>query len=688
MKAIATGLLSSLFLGAVVIHSVTIRASYLAMDFSTPGAVALFFCLVAAVNPLLRLSSGRPLAAAGLFLIPGLGLGCLLLCPARGSFLLDFTFLLLAFASVCFGAHLLSVLCGRTFALSGQELITVYAMLICACSVASIGFTTTVLPAVTGVFYYASPGNQWSRMFHPYLPKWIAPRDPLVIRRFYEGTSTGAGVDWTAWLGPLCYWSLLLMVLSVVMISVLVILRKQWVERERLVYPMAHLPLAMAEERGAGTTGAFFRQRLMWLGFALPMIFTCLNGLHTYFPAVPRVPLVKSAVIFHGTMSLRFRFSFVMVGFAYLIRKETALSIWVFALLALCQRGVFKFLGVASTENLLYGTNRSAIQSHVGTGAIIVLVLHGLWVSRDHLRDVLRATFCRAADVDDSDEILSYRAAVLSAIGGLVVMIILLLASGIPFWAAAVFLASALILYLGMTRIVVEVGLSNAVSPISPACLVTSTVGGTAFSSAGLACFTQTFLWTGWLRAFVMASAAHSMKLLSEVRGKKRRAFWALLAAILAAIVGSSWLLIRNGYVYGGINFGYPFLTSTAREPWKYAATLIANSPGPNVTGWITTMMGAAVMGVLIFLRNRFLWWPLAPIAFPLAGIWLMERLWFSIFVSWLVKTVLLKYGGHRAYKYFRPLFLGLILGQFVAAGAWLVIDSFAGAVGNRVFWI
>ena len=687
LKALGVGLLLSFFLGVLAVHSMSIHASYLAMDVSAPGALMLLFLLVAIVNPLLRFTRARliPRVLVSLALAAWIALEVSGPPPQTSAAFVGRV--LLATAGTWWALHLAAVARGGTMGLSGAQLLVVYAMLLCACAVCTMGFTTVVIPSLAGVFYYARPGNRWDTIFHPHLPRWLVPNDPNAIRRFFEGAGADP-IDWGVWLSPLMCWLVFVMALATVMISLMVILRKQWVERERLVYPIVQLPQEMIRDRVGSGEVPFFRNPLVWIGFAVPFIATALNGIHAYWPSVPGLRLHTGTRLFADTVTLRFRFSFVMVGFAYLIRKDAAFSIWFFALLALFQRGLFKFMGIASTEKLLYGTNRSAMQSHLGMGAIIVLVAYGLWVARHHLRDVFAGAFMRSANVDDSDEIMSYRSAVLSLAGGLLVMIVWLCLSGVPLWAALLLIGAGLILFLGVTRIVVEVGLSNTVAPMSPPCVVTSTVGATAFSSGQLACLTPTFLWTGWMRTHVMASAAHGLKLLSGVPGVKRRAFWALLLAVLAAALGSMWMLLRNCYAYGGINFGYPYLTSFAKTPWNYMGTLIRNPPGPHWGGILSTGIGAAIMGLLIFLRNTFTWWPLAPIGFPLAGVWLMERLWFSIFVSWLIKTVLLKYGGPRAYHKFRPMFLGFILGQFVAAGFWLGIDSMTGMVGNRVFWI
>ena len=93
-------------------------------------------------------------------------------------------------------------------------------------------------------------------------------------------------------------------------------------------------------------------------------------------------------------------------------------------------------------------------------------------------------------------------------------------------------------------------------------------------------------------------------------------------------------------------------------------------------------------MAALMLARHHLLWWPLHPIGYPVGAVWLMDHLWMSVFLAWLIKLVVMKYGGPTLFRRTRPLFLGLILGQFVIAGVWLVVDYFTGMTDNRVFWI
>jgi hypothetical protein len=65
-----------------------------------------------------------------------------------------------------------------------------------------------------------------------------------------------------------------------------------------------------------------------------------------------------------------------------------------------------------------------------------------------------------------------------------------------------------------------------------------------------------------------------------------------------------------------------------------------------------------------------------------------MDVVWFNVFLAWLIKTVVLKYGGAALYRRSQIFFLGLIAGQALTNGLWLVVDYFTGKMGNSLFWI
>jgi len=48
-----------------------------------------------------------------------------------------------------------------------------------------------------------------------------------------------------------------------------------------------------------------------------------------------------------------------------------------------------------------------------------------------------------------------------------------------------------------------------------------------------------------------------------------------------------------------------------------------------------------------------------------------MELVWMPLFLAWCCKAALFRYGGFSAYKKAIPLFLGLIIGDFVSGAIW-----------------
>ena len=87
-------------------------------------------------------------------------------------------------------------------------------------------------------------------------------------------------------------------------------------------------------------------------------------------------------------------------------------------------------------------------------------------------------------------------------------------------------------------------------------------------------------------------------------------------------------------------------------------------------------------------MRTRFLWWPLHPIGYAASTTFAMWFLWSSIFVAWLCKFAILRYGGVKQYKRTRPLFLGLIFGELLMIALLLIVEGFTGVRGHSLLFL
>ncbi len=299
-----------------------------------------------------------------------------------------------------------------------------------------------------------------------------------------------------------------------------------------------------------------------------------------------------------------------------------------------------------------------------------------------------RKAIHRDPDVDDSGEMKSYRSAVFCLGGGSLTLIGWLAASGLSLWAAIATVVLALLIFVGLTRVVAESGVAAAVSPLIAASTLVSATGSEVLGPTGLVGLAYAHVWSADIRTFVMASCIHSLKLSEHMDRNIRPLFWVLLLAIVISLIGSISTILYLAYEYGGINLNGWFFGGGTRAPFNFIADKLQTPAGPSLEGWVNSILGGGFMTMLMAARHRLLWWPLHPIGYPISMVWLMDQLWFSIFLAWLFKLVIIKYGGPAFYTRARPFFLGLIAGQFVTAAMWLVIASFTGMTDNVVFWI
>jgi len=636
-RAVVVGAAMCALIGVGTPYAVQVmHASTLAIDFSTAAAVFLFFVLVFFVNGAVRAVRHQA-------------------------------------------------------ALTSGELLVVYVMMAVGCAIPTMGLSGYLLSTIAAPFYYQAPENQWAQLLLPHIPRWLYPQDPLAIRWLYEGVPGGERYPWAAWLLPLAHWCLFVLALYFVMICAMVLLRRQWVENERLIYPLTHLPLEMVRgEARPGFSNPIMRNRWLWGGFAVPFVLGCYIALTHYARGLPPLRFDTRVQVFRGAATIILRISFPMIGFTYLLSTSLALSLWFFNLVTTTERAVLRMVGYEELGKLdpYSQSGGGPLLCHQSQAALFVLVAFSLWVGRRHLKAVLARAFGRGSKAEDADEVLSYRQAFWGMVAGLVYMTFWLHRSGMSLWVAVAMVVVSMATFLGVTRIVAAGGVAETRSPMTASTVLISLAGSDRLGPSNLVPFGMSYIWMGDIRTFVMASAANGLKITSELRGGKRGVFWAMVVAVVVTMAASIWMTMHIGFTHGGANANNWFFDMGPRLPFEYVTRLIKTPEGPSPQAYLFGGIGSAVMALLIFLHHRFVWWPLHPLGFPIASIWLTDQLWFSIFLAWAAKALVLRYGGADLYKRTRFFFLGLILGQFSVSGLWIVIDLFTGKVGNWLFWI
>ncbi|MFQ6099525.1 MAG: DUF6785 family protein, partial [Armatimonadota bacterium] len=224
----------------------------------------------------------------------------------------------------------------RFMRLSRVDTLMVYCFLTIATPMASVGVVRLFFPCVTAIYYFATPENDFERL-QTYLPRWMTAQSQETIRQLYEG-ATDERVPWDQWIVPLSIWSLFFLGVFVTMLCIMVIFRRQWIEKEHLTFPVAHMALDMTRSEG-GRVAPFFKNSLMWTGFGLAFLYNLLNMLNAFNPNVPALGKTYDlGALFterpwSSIRPLAIHFRPAVLGIGYLVSVEVALSVWVFYLM-------------------------------------------------------------------------------------------------------------------------------------------------------------------------------------------------------------------------------------------------------------------------------------------------------------------------------------------------------------------
>jgi len=572
-------------------------------------------------------------------------------------------------------------------ALKGGELAAVAAMMMIGCAIAG-GLPAYLMADMTGAYYYATPSNQWQEKLWPHLVGWLSPLDQgggtSAITKFYMGLRAGEPIPWRPWIKPLLLWAVFLPALYMCMMSIMAIMRKQWVEHERLTFPIAQVvqELCDSAEDPWGRL-SILRSYLFWAGLAVPLLVGSLNSLHGYFPVVGQIRTLYDFP--RGLVRFRIAISFAVLGFTFLIPNRIALSIWLLNLLSFLARWQVRKYGLAMQENLMYGAGEFPRMAHMGMGAVMMFVAAGLWLSRRHLARVFRCALGIGQGGYDAGEPCSYRKALFLLAATTLVAVVWLWHTGLSLSHSILFLSVAMMILFAMARVVSQCGFPHALPPMIAPCFMTSSIGAGNIAAPGIASLIMNFHWSGKLTTSVMSSSAHGMYL---ARRKGRGLLWAMMLGIAVTAVSAVVVSIYLSYRHGAVNLHQGVYRNVPLLHFGWAMRAIEFGGRPNPQGYFWTGVGFAVMGALVSAQRMLPWWPIHPVGFVVCSVNWTDAVWFTVFLAWLSKLLVTRLGGTRHFRLARRFFLGMILGDFAGAGLWAIIDTVTGKVGNAAFFV
>lgn len=552
--------------------------------------------------------------------------------------------------------------------LTSGEILTIYVMLSVAGTLCSHDLLQIMIPMLTYPTYNANPQNRWDTLILPLLPQWAIVTDPTATNDLAVGNSWlyRAGIL-VAWLRPLAFWSAVLVALLVALFCINTFFRQPWTEKERLSFPIIQIPLILATR-----LAELLRSKLFWTGFGLAAMIDLINGYNFLEPNFPlRIPIVQAFEFreyfverpWNAIASTELNLYPFVIGLVFFLPTDLAFSCWFFFLFFKVQLVLTSAVGIHELPGFPFPMEQAA-------GGYLALGLFAMWLARRHLAGVWRTVRGLPGGADESEEPMRYR----TALGLLLLSSTFLVACGRAlgggYGTMALFFVLFFLYSLAIARMRAELGPpAHDLHAMGPGVLISNAVGTENMSSGNLTAF-SCFFWFN--RAYRAHFSAHSMEGLKIAQVKKASARSMMIAIGVAVVVGlfsAYWALLHCLYVHG--YSGRPAGQAFASQAWTRLEGWLTFPQGPRIAATVATVLGVLFTLFLGAMRTQFTWWVFHPVGYATATSWSMGKLWACVFIGWLAKALITRYGGAVAYRKALPFFVGLVLGEFVVGSLW-----------------
>lgn len=565
------------------------------------------------------------------------------------------------------------------------DLLVVYIMQVLSVVMAGHDTFQNLFGSIGHVFWFASPSNRWRELLHRYIPWWLTVSDWEALEGFYLG-----GREWlnvrtlVVWVVPLSAWALYFLSLFTVMLCINAVLLRQWTEHERLSYPIVHLPLALCR---TATDPSLLRSRSMWVGFGVSAFVALLNGLSALYPLVPSIKLRVTDNIDLGTFFTSRPWNAIgwtplafypfAVGLAYFLPLDLAFSCWFFYLLRKAQRVATAYLGWDQYPDFPYIYEQAC-------GGWMALSLTILWMARKAILRSLKMGLL--GEPRKPEEPMSHRAAWTGIFIGLLILSGFHYLAGMSLWCAVAFLALYLLLAVAIARVRAEFGSPHEIVFVHPQRIMRILLG-TKLIGPKNATVMSVFFWLNrCYRNHPMPNQLEAFKMSGDVGLSPRGIVLLLLGGAVVALIATYISLLYLAYHHGAASGCRYFKIWVGWESYNRAAHWITTGI-PREARRIVAFSGAFGFVLLLrFMRNLLGWWPFHPAGYPLAMAFPMDYFWSSFLLSWLLKLLILRYGGPRAFREGANFALGLVLGDYLLGAGWTIYGLLTGKETYRIF--
>jgi len=585
----------------------------------------------------------------------------------------------------------------------GEAAVAVMMMLV-ACSIPGSALMRqfTSILALPAYWNQLHPGYRANRLLS-YAPRAMLPAggrsDPEVTGGFVRGLGRPgepiglADVPWGAWAQPLSVWLPLLVLAAVASICLCLIVHRQWTRHERLRYLLAEVTGTLLDRPEDRAVGGLFRRRAFWVGLAIVVGIHAVNGLNTYLegrgieipmqlnflPVLQKLPWITRS--WWGRVLLTPRIYPLVIGFSFFLASDLSFSLGISQYLMVPVLALLISRGVDVSTSLMAGGPTGWMRA----GAYAAFGLTILYFGRRYYAAVARAALTGRPE-PDVPPATAWAARVFGAC--LLAMVVVMTALGLPWTLSILTTGMVMLIFLVVSRIAAEFGLFYISVRWQPMGVLLGMLGGYALGPSAM-------ITLGLLSAVLCLIPSQAL-MPYFINGLKLVADRGVRPASAAVTAGGTYVLALGlavvvvlwaNYNYGhnGEYWSFRRVPTMAMRPTqatvvrlKLAGTLEASGrlgplqrlanmqPDPRFLWWA----GAGFVGVVVCtaLRLRLPRWPLHPAVFLLVATNSLAFLHHSLLLGWAIKQVVLRLGGNPTYQRAKPLMIGLIAGDLIAA--------------------
>lgn len=530
---------------------------------------------------------------------------------------------------------------------------------------------------------------------------------PLLEGGPAEGRLGLSEIPWDAWWPTMSLWGGITLALALATVCLALIVHRQWSRNELLSYPIARFVEEWTVQEPGSKWPTITCTKIFWVGFAIVLGIRLLNGsahwnnalpsldlrldfrpLLALFPNARQVPLVNG--VFHWEIMP------AVIGFAFFLDSRISFSLGLTNLFWVVMGSMLVANGIALDASYLGAERANLIRFGAYLGIVVMIVYTG--------RRYYREVFLSAIGMRRGTEVPSYACwAARGFVGAVILAVWGLQTAGLtPLWAAMITLL-ILIIFLVMSRIVAESGLFFMQPYWMPAGIMVALLGFEAMGPTQyIVLAVASVLLAGDPRTTLMPFLVNGLKLIhprddaTSQQSPGRGGICLLVMVVLSFVVAGMVTL------YWQYNVGF-----NRSDPWAFEwlpvmpfdqlnrnlAELASRGDLSRVvdataeTGWGAwapqsgAIWWAVTGGVLVLVfataRLRFTWWPFHPIIFLVWGTYPISLFGGSFLLGWAIKEGVVRTMGARGFHQVKPLMVGLVAAEVMAALIWALISLF-----------